>query len=105
LATFSAIAASAPPGSAIIFDYLDTEAFVPERAARRVNIMIEIVKKVGEPMISGFEPATLAGDLARVGLRLHEDLGPAAIQARFFAGRSDGYHACEHAHFAWAVVA
>jgi methyltransferase (TIGR00027 family) len=105
LATFRAIAASAPSGSTVIFDYLDTEAFVPEKAARRVNIMIEIVKKVGEPMLTGFDPATLAADLAGVGLRLQEDMGPADIQRRFFAGRPDGYHACEHAHFAWAVVA
>ena len=34
-----------------------------------------------------------------------EDLSPADIQSRFFAGRADGYHACEQAHFAWAVVA
>ena len=103
--TFRAIAASAPSGSPIIFDYLDTEALVPERAARRVNIMVEIVKRVGEPMITGFDPRTLAADLAGVGLRLQEDIGPADIQKRFFAGRPDGYHACEHAHFAWAVVA
>jgi methyltransferase (TIGR00027 family) len=102
--TFSAVAASAPPGSAIIFDYLDTEAFVPERVARRVNIMIEIVKRVGEPMITGFDPSTLADDLDRVGFRLIEDLGPSDIQERFFAGRADGYHACEQAHFAWAMV-
>jgi methyltransferase (TIGR00027 family) len=102
--TFRAIAASAPSGSTIIFDYLDAEAFVPEKAARRVSIMIEIVKRVGEPMISGFDPSTLAHDLAGVGLHLIEDLGPADIQAHFFAGRADAYHACEHAHFARAVV-
>jgi methyltransferase (TIGR00027 family) len=103
--TFGAIAASAPAGSSIIFDYLDTEAFIPERAARRVSIMREIVQRVGEPMITGFDPSTLANDLARVGLRLIEDLSPADIQERFFAGRADGYHACEQAHYAWAVVA
>ncbi|MEJ2672195.1 MAG: hypothetical protein P8168_08350 [Deltaproteobacteria bacterium] len=43
--------------------------------------------------------------MAHVGLRLVEDLTPAHIEARFFAGREDGYHACEHAHFAGAVVA
>jgi methyltransferase (TIGR00027 family) len=105
LGTFAAIAEVAPPGSSVIFDYLDTEAFVPERAARRVSIMVEIVKKVGEPMITGFEPSALAEDLAGVGLRLIEDLGPDEIQTRFFAERTDGYQACEHAHFAWAVVA
>ena len=66
---------------------------------------IEIVKKVGEPMITGFAPDTLAADLAGQGLRLEENLSPPDIQARFFQGRTDGYHACEQAHFAWAVVA
>ena len=105
LATWRAITAAAPPGSTVIFDYLDTDAFVPGRVSRRVEIMMEIVKRVGEPMITGFAPDTLAADLARQGLRLQENLRPAAIQDRFFQGRTDGYHACEHAHFAWAVVA
>ena len=104
-ATFSAIAGVAPPGSTVIFDYLDTEAFIPERVARRVSIMIEIVKRVGEPMITGFDPGTLADELEQVGLRLNEDLGPADIQGRFFEGRQDGYHACEHARFAKVEVA
>jgi len=105
LATWRAVTAAAPPGSAVIFDYLDTDAFVPGRVSRRVEIMMEIVKRVGEPMVTGFAPAALAADLARLGLRLQENLNPAAIQDRFFQGRTDGYHACEHAHFAWAVVA
>ena len=32
-ATLRAIAQVAPPGSTVVFDYLDSEAFVPERAA------------------------------------------------------------------------
>ena len=105
LATLGAIAEVSPAGSAVIFDYLDTDAFVPEKAARRVQVMGELVRMLGEPMITGLDPATLAADLAAVGLRLLEDLSPEDIQSRFFAGRLDGYHACEHAHFAWAAVA
>lgn len=56
-------------------------------------------------MKTGFDTSTLAGDLALLGLRLHEHLCPAEIEKRFFKGRSDGYYACEHVHFAWAVVA
>lgn len=104
-ATFRAIAAVAPAGSSVVFDYLDTDALVPGRAARRVEHMTEMVRLVDEPMITGFDPATLARDLDCLGLRLCEDLSPTDIQGRFFAGRPDGYHACEHAHFAWAVVA
>jgi methyltransferase (TIGR00027 family) len=103
--TWRAVAGAAPPGSAVIFDYLDSDAFVPGRVSRRVEIMIEIVSRVGEPMITGFDPGTLAADLARAGLRLQENLGPGDIQDRFFQERTDGYHACEHAHFAWAAVA
>ncbi len=104
-ATWRAIAKVAPADSAVIFDYLDTDAFVPGRVAKRVQIMMDNVRQVGEPMITGFDPATLAADLAPLGLSLHEDLGPSDIEARFFAGRTDDYHASEHVHFAWAVVA
>jgi methyltransferase (TIGR00027 family) len=104
LATWRAISVMAPAGSGIIFDYLDADAFIPARVSRRVQIMMEIVERVGEPMITGFVPAALAADLARQGLRIHENLSPADIQERFFQGRTDGYHACEQAHFAWAVV-
>jgi len=51
----------------------------------------------GEPMLTGFDPAGL-------GLELLEDLGPPDIHRRFFEGRSDGYRASEHAHFATAAV-
>jgi methyltransferase (TIGR00027 family) len=104
LATWGAIAEVAPAGSTVIFDYLDTDAFVPGKAARRVQFMIEIVSRVGEPMLTGFDPNNLPADLARLGLRLQEDLGPTDIETRFFKGRPDGYHACEHAHFARAEV-
>jgi methyltransferase (TIGR00027 family) len=103
-ATLAAIAQVAPAGSGIIFDYLDADAFVPEKVARRVQFMMEIVSRVGEPMLTGFDPSTLSADLAGLGLGLHEDLGPAEIQSNFFKNRTDDYHASEHAHFAWAKV-
>jgi methyltransferase (TIGR00027 family) len=103
-ATLGAIAEVAPAGSGVIFDYLEIDAFVPEKVARRVQFMMEIVSRVGEPMLTGFDPLTLAPDLDRLGLGLREDLGPAKIQSNFFEGRTDGYHACEQAHFAWATV-
>jgi methyltransferase (TIGR00027 family) len=104
LDTLHSIAGVAPAGSAVIFDYIDTEAFVPERAAKRMQLMQEIVRRVGEPMKANFDPSTLATDLENVGLRLKENLGPSDIEDRYFKGRTDGYHAFEHVHFAWAVV-
>jgi hypothetical protein len=55
-------------------------------------------------MQTGLDPANLGDALAGVGLRLQENLGPAEIQARFFEGRTDGYHAYPQIHFAWAKV-
>jgi methyltransferase (TIGR00027 family) len=105
LDTWRALASLAPAGSAIIFDYLEADAFVPGRAAHRVLKMQEIVRNVGEPMKAGFDPAALAADLAQAGLRLEENLSPADIQARYFSGRTDGYRAFEQMHFARAGVA
>jgi len=102
--TLRAFADVAPAGSAIIFDYMDTDAFVPGRAAKRIQMSIEKCREWGEPLITGFDPSMLAEDLERLGLRLHEDLSPSDIQGRYFQGRTDGYYACEHVHFAWAVV-
>ncbi|MCK9376150.1 MAG: class I SAM-dependent methyltransferase [Syntrophobacterales bacterium] len=105
LALWRAIGEVGAAGSSVIFDYLDTDAFVPEKASRRVQFMMEIVRRVGEPMITGFDPSALAADMAGVGLRLEENLSPEDIQGRFFEGRADGYRATEHAYFALAVVA
>lgn len=103
-ATLRAIAAVAPAGSTVIFDYFDNDAFVRERAAKRVQFMVDAFAQSDEPLITGFDPFTLAEDLARSGLRLHENLSPTDIEERYFQGRTDGYYAFEHVHFARAVV-
>ncbi|TLM98520.1 class I SAM-dependent methyltransferase, partial [bacterium] len=93
-----------PAGSSVIFDYYDNDAFNPERAAQRVKAGMEIARRAGEPQVTGFDSSVLAAELQEVGLHLQEHLSPADIQERYFQGRSDGYYAYEHAHFAWAVV-
>ena len=104
-ATLSSIANITTTGSAVIFDYLDSDAFIPKRVAKRIQLMIRDARQIaGEPMITGFEPSMLAADLTRLGLRFHEDLCPTDIEERYFQGRKDGYYTCEHLHFAWAVV-
>ncbi len=102
--TLRAVAAVAPEGSVIVFDYMDADAFRPERAARRVQLLQAIARQVGEPMQAGFDPIELAADLDRAGFRLEENLDPVAIEARYFQQRADEYHAFEHVHFARAVV-
>ncbi len=102
--TLRSIAAIAPRGSTVIFDYLDTDAFDSGRAAKRVKIGMKYMQSIGEPMITSFYPSTLATDLDLLGLRLLENLSPEEIEDRYFRERTDGYHAYEHMHFARAVV-
>jgi len=103
-ATLKTITRIAPVGSTIIFDYMDADAFIPEKAARRIQLMQHGARRVGEPMKTGFDPQTLADDLNRVGLSLQENLSPSDIEGRYFQGRTDRYHAFEHVHFARATV-
>jgi methyltransferase (TIGR00027 family) len=102
--TLRAIAHNAPAGSTVIFDYLDAAAFIPERTASRVARMQAATQMSGEPMQTGFDPSTLASELDALGFHLQENLAPADIQEKYFKGRTDGYYAFEHIHFARAVV-
>lgn len=104
LATLQEIVGFAAYGSAVVFDYLAEEAFVPAKCSPRVQRMLNHVASLEEPMQSGFDPLTLKLELARVGMELMENLSPQAIHERWFMGRSDHYRACEHVHFAHAAI-
>jgi methyltransferase (TIGR00027 family) len=105
LNTLRTIVDVASVGSAVVFDYIDIEGFDPERSAKRMQRTMAMAERVGEPMKANLEASSLATELERIGLRLTENLGPADIEARYFRGRTDGYRAFEHVHFAWAEVA
>ncbi|WP_094603992.1 hypothetical protein SPSIL_044190 [Sporomusa silvacetica DSM 10669] len=102
--TLRALADIAPVGSTIIFDYYHTDVFIPEKTSKSLQLGMEYLRQIGEPIITGFDSSTLAPDLARLGLGLHENLSPTNIEERYFQKRTDGYHASEHVHFAQAVV-
>ena len=102
--TFCSITEIAPAGSIIVFDYLDTDAFIPEKSSPQMQNSLEYLRKIGEPMITGFNPSTLGEELTSLGFSLQENLSSEDIEKRYFRGRQDGYHAYEHGHFACAVV-
>ena len=102
--TLRSIADVAPAGSTIVFDYFDADVFIPEKSSPQMQKSLEYLRKMGEPMITGFNPSTLAEELASLGFSLQENLSPADIEERYFKGRIDRYHAHEHVHFACAVI-
>jgi len=81
------------PGSTIVFDYLPAAATLPAAVRRSRDALAARVAASGEPWISDFEPAELAALMRAQGFRTVRDLDADALQARYFAGRSDGFGA------------
>ena len=103
LATLRFISALAPAGSTLVFDYIDTAAFIPEKLSPQMRELFEYLSKIGEPIKSrGFNPSNLAEELASLGFQLYEDLSPTDIEGRYLQGRKYGHY--EYGHFACAVV-
>jgi len=101
--TFQSIRSVAAPGSLLLFSYLDGDAFRAEKSSTRIRRMIEANRSIGEAMITGFDLPVLQAELAAARFELVEDLHPEEQQRRYFKGRTDGYHATEHFHFACAT--
>jgi len=103
-AILQTISETAPAGSRIVFDYLDTDLLIPEKSAQRSQEILMMAEQAGERIKSFFNPEMLAADLNEVGFRLEENLNPSEINELYFKNRPDNYYACENAHFACAVV-
>ena len=85
------IAADAAPGSVVVFDCIVPPAAIVDPALRaRYEALAERVAAIGEPWLGYFEPEDLAGKLRSAGFRRVEDFGSAALNSRYFAGRTDG---------------
>jgi len=101
--TLNSIANVAPAGSIIVFDYLDLDAFNPEKSTK-IQRRLKFLRDISEPMITGFDPSTLADDLANLGLNLYENLDSTDIERLYFRGCTNEYHAAKHGHFAYAII-
>jgi methyltransferase (TIGR00027 family) len=105
LASLRALLAAldAPPGSQLVFDFQDPDAFDPARAAPRTTRMHEATRRAGEPMQTPLAPAHLADELGRAAWHLAEQLGPPQIAARFLGDRADAMPPIAHFHLARAM--
>ena len=102
--TLCSITEIAPAGSIIVFDYLDIDTFIPEKSSPQMQHKLKLLRNIGEPMITGFNPLTLAEDFASLGFSLHENFSQDNIEELYFKKHMNGYHAQEHVHLAYAVV-
>ncbi|BDU72868.1 class I SAM-dependent methyltransferase [Mesoterricola silvestris] len=83
---FSTLAfiASLPGGAQVVFDYGNPPGATPSAV---MDTLERRVASVGEHLRSRFETEDLHARLRDLGFRAIEDLGPAGIRNRFFAGR------------------
>jgi methyltransferase (TIGR00027 family) len=100
--TLKSMRTVAAPGSEIVTDYFDSAVFLPENQSPAIRDLFVRAQSLGEPFISGFDPHTLAEELAALGFELLEDLDHEGQLTRYFAGRADALRPVEFAHFAHA---
>ncbi len=79
--------ADAPAGSGVVLDYGQPRSALPPLEQLERDSLMDRVQRAGEPFQLFFTPEQMAGELAR--FRIVEDLGGEALNARYFAGRSD----------------
>jgi methyltransferase (TIGR00027 family) len=82
--------AGMPAGSGVVFDFALERSLLSPAQQRALDALAERVVRAGEPFQLFFDPARLVSELDRLGFGQIEDLGGEQINARYFAGRSDG---------------
>ena len=105
LSTLSAIASSSAPGSEVIFTYID-QKFFDEQQDRDDSFRegASTVSQLGEEWLSGFDPTTLADDLAGLEFTLIEDLTTEQLVDRYNCKGKNGFQPGSTSRIAFARV-
>jgi methyltransferase (TIGR00027 family) len=102
MATLESISDCSAPGSELVFSYIDQKMFEPAGAqqAALFDDLEKMVRSLGEPFISGFDPASLAAVLSNVGLELEEDLNEFQMVERYDPEGRNGLKPADRSHVA-----
>jgi methyltransferase (TIGR00027 family) len=97
--------AGMPSGSGVAFDFAVERSLLSPMQQTALDGLAARVARAGEPFQLFFDPVALVRDLARLGFGHIEDLNCDRINARYFAGRSDGLAVSGGGHLLSAEVA
>ena len=97
--------AGLPAGSGLVFDFAVERSLLSPKQQLALDALAARVARAGEPFQLFFDPAALGSDLARLGFGNIENLNCDQINARYFAGRSDGLAVSGGAHLLSCEVA
>jgi methyltransferase (TIGR00027 family) len=102
--TLKDVAGCAAPGSEIVFDTMDRAALTKGKDTPGGRKMFRAAARMGEPMISGFDPPEISELLAAAGFETLEIVTPEAFTKLWFEGRSDGLVPWEYVYVVRARV-
>lgn len=97
-------ASIATPGSALVFTYTDQALIDNPGLDPRFERMGRNAASMGEPFLSGFDPAELPALFGSVGLELREDLDGNSLGERYSRHGSAQLHAPVYSRIAHAVI-
>lgn len=102
MTTLESIANCSALGSELVFSYIDQKMFEPAGAPQTAlfDDLEKTVRSLGEPFISGFDPASLAAVLSDVGLELEEDLNEFQMVERYDPEGRNGLKPADRSHVA-----
>jgi len=89
----ASIRSAVASGSELVFDYPIPVEKLDAQHRALAHEKNESLARAGEPRISTYARDALARALAERGFEVVEDLGPAELDARYCAGRTDGFRA------------
>jgi methyltransferase (TIGR00027 family) len=96
--------ASAPSGSAVVFDYMLSPSLLTPAQRGRFDAFAQRVASAGEPLQTFFDPELLTRDLRAMGFGYIKDNGPEDINTRYFKDRKDGLQVGSLSHIMKAQV-
>jgi methyltransferase (TIGR00027 family) len=96
--------ASLAPGREIVFQYFLPEALFDDENRHLLVLWKARRASVGEPVLSQFEPTTLATRVQEFGFTQVWDVGPEALDARYFPVRTYGLRVSPYSHLMKARV-
>ncbi len=103
--TLRFVASATRAGGGIAFDYGISPDTLTLTQRAVFYAMAARVRAAGEPWQTFFDPDELRRDLLALGFAMADDVPPAVINARYFAGREDGLRVGGIGHLFWAGAA
>jgi methyltransferase (TIGR00027 family) len=100
--TLRYIATAAGPHGGVTFDYSIDRAMMTGPQLAIYDALAARVAAAGEPWLAAFAPDALAVRLRALGFTTLEDVGGDELNARYFAGRTDGLRVGGLARVMWA---